>query len=71
MCFFEVSQPSVSTVKQDTGITAKDLVEQTNSKEPESPVYGGTEDTYSKAKGKSALKIDRVNTTQSYNPLTL
>ena len=71
MCFFEVSTPSVSTVKQDTGITGKDLVAQTDSQEPNSPVYGGTDDTYKKSKGKSALKIDRVGDSTSYNPLSI
>jgi hypothetical protein len=72
MCFFSVSQPKVETVKNTTtGITAQDLVPKTEAPEPESPAYGGTDDTYSKAKGKSALKIDRVGDSTSYNPLSL
>lgn len=65
MCIFKIKTPKVSQVET----TAKDLVSETTAEEPESPQYGGTEDTYNKAKGKSALRINKMN--QNYNPLGL
>lgn len=51
MCFFKVKTPSVA----NTQVSASQLVPETTTKEPESPVYGGTEDAY-KRKGRDALK---------------
>ena len=68
MCLFKVSTPKVSQIET----TAKDLVSETTSVEPEAPMYGGNEDTYTKAKGKNALKINKMTTTnQPYVPLGL
>lgn len=67
MCIFSVKTPKVSQIET----TAKDLVSETTSQEPESPLYGGTEDTYNKTKGKNALKINKQNQGQSYIPLGL
>lgn len=66
MCLFKVKTPKVSQVTT----TAKDLVSETVAEEPEAPQYGGNEDTYTKAKGKSALKINKTKN-QNYNPLGL
>ena len=67
MCFFKVKTPSVT----NTQVSASQLVPETTTKEPESPVYGGTEDAY-KRKGRDALKI-KLNTTSStgYNPVNM
>ena len=74
MCFFKIKTPTITTVTQDTGIssvTAKDLVPETTSEEPESPLYGGLEDSsLNKKKGKSALKVSRGAVGGGYNPLT-
>jgi hypothetical protein len=52
-------------------MTAKDLVPETQSEEPESPLYGGLDDeTLTKKKGKSALKVPRGSLGGGYNPLT-
>lgn len=67
MFFFKVKTPSVA----NTQVSASQLVPETTTKEPESPVYGGTEDAY-KRKGRDALKI-KLNTTSStgYNPVNM
>ena len=67
MCFFKVKTPSVANPQ----VSASQLVPETTTKEPESPVYGGTEDAY-KRKGRDALKI-KLNTTSStgYNPVNM
>ena len=67
MCFFKVKTPSVA----NTQVSASQLVPETTTKEPESPVYGGTEDAY-KRKGRDALKI-KLHTTSStgYNPVNM
>lgn len=71
MCFFKIKTPKITTVTQDIGMTAKDLVPETTSEEPESPLYGGLEDSsLSKKKGKSALKVSRGAVGGGYNPLT-
>lgn len=66
MCF-KIKTPSVA----NTQVTASQLVPETTTKEPESPVYGGTEDAY-KRKGRDALKI-KLNSTNStgYNPVNM
>lgn len=56
MCVFKVKTPKVSQIET----TARDLVSETTTTEPEAPVYGGTEDTYTKAKGKNRLKVART-----------
>ena len=71
MCFFKIKTPKMTTISQDTGVTAKDLVSETTSEEPESPLYGGLEDSsLKKKKGKSALKVSRGDAAGGYNPLT-
>ena len=65
MCLFKMSTPSVSPVS----VTGRDLVPETNQKEPTSPLYGGQDDTYNKTKGKSALMINKVSGSSSYNPV--
>lgn len=71
LCFFKVKTPKITTIKQDTGMTAKDLVPETQSEDPESPLYGGLDDeTLTKKKGKSALKVPRGSLGGGYNPLT-
>ena len=59
MCVFKVKSPNVSQI--DTPAT--DLLPQTNSVEPESPVYGSESP---KKKGRNALKID-LNSTGTTN----
>lgn len=69
MCFKmkmpQVKMPTVTT-------TARDLLPQAESKEPESPLFGDEEDTnftdIAKRKGISALKITPT-TTSNYNPV--
>lgn len=58
MCFFKVKSPSVS-------VPGSSLVPQTDAKEPDSPRYGGTEDVFSKKRGRDQLTIKRNGT---YNP---
>ena len=71
MCFFKIKTPKITTVTQGTGMTAKDLVPETTSEEPESPLYGGLDDSsLNKKKGKSALKVSRGAVGGGYNPLT-
>lgn len=60
MCF-KVKTPSVST----PSVSASQLVPQTDAPEPESPMYGGSEDTFNKRKGRNQLTIKRNS---SYNP---
>jgi hypothetical protein len=61
MCFFKVKTPSV----QAPQVPASQLVPQTDAPEPESPMYGGSEDTFNKRKGRQQLTIKRNG---SYNP---
>lgn len=72
MCFFRIKTPKITTIRQSTGMTARDLVPETTSEEPESPLYGGLEDSSlnKKKKGKSALKVSRGAVGGGYNPLT-
>lgn len=59
MCFFKVKTPSVQAP------TASALVPEVNSPEPESAMYGGSEDTFNKRKGRQQLTIKR---NAVYNP---
>lgn len=75
MCFWKTFKtPSVTYVtREDTGLTARDIVPQTTAEEPESPLYGGSsdDDTIKKQKGKASLKITRSPISSSYNPITM
>ena len=59
MCF-KVKSPSVNT-----DVSAAQLVPQTEAETPDSPEYGGTEDTFNQKKGKQKLTIARNGV---YNP---
>lgn len=58
----------VKTPKVNTDISGAQLVPQTDAATPDSPQFGGTEDTFNKAKGKKKLTIERNST---YNPTNL
>lgn len=60
MCF-KVKTPSV----QAPQVSAAQLVPQVETPEPESPVIGGSEDTFNKRKGRQQLTIQR---NAAYNP---
>ena len=61
MCFFKVKTPSV----QAPTVAASTLVPETTAQEPDSPIYGGSEDTFNKRKGRQQLTIKR---NANYNP---
>ena len=61
MCFFKVKTPSV----QAPTVAASTLIPEVNSPEPESAMYGGSEDTFNKRKGRQQLTIKR---NAVYNP---
>lgn len=63
MCFFKVKTPSVNT-----DVSAAQLVPQTDAVTPDSPEYGGTQDTFNKKKGRQQLTIARNGV---YNPTSL
>lgn len=66
MCFFKLKQPSVA----NTSVTASQLLPSTETKEPETYVAGGEDDsTMAKRKGRSSLLIKREQTNQGYNPV--
>lgn len=73
MCF-KMKAPSVNMPTVTT--TARDLVPERTSQEPESPIFGGDEDTptstnfadSAKKKGVQALQI-KPKTTTGYNPV--
>ena len=46
-------------------MAASTLVPETTAQEPESPIYGGSEDTFNKRKGRQQLTIKR---NANYNP---
>ena len=50
---------------QTPNVSASQLVPQTESPEPESPIVGGSEDTFNKSKGRQQLTIQRNS---GYNP---
>jgi hypothetical protein len=62
MCF-KVKTPSVNT-----DVSAASLVPETNAKEPDSPEYGGTNDTFNQKKGRQQLTIARNGV---YNPTSM
>lgn len=62
MCF-KVKTPSVNT-----DVSGSALVPETNAKEPDSPEYGGTSDTFNKKKGRQQLTIARNG---AYNPTSM
>lgn len=62
MCF------KVSSPKVNTDVSASTLVPQTESKTPDSPEYGGTNDVFAKKKGRQQLTIERNGV---YNPTSL
>lgn len=57
----------VKTPKVNTDVSAAQLVPQTESETPESPQFGGTEDTFNTAKGKKKLTINRNSTLNPTN----
>lgn len=63
MCLFKT--PKISTPQIQT--TAAQLVPSTSAEEPDSPQFGGTEDTFNKRKGRNALKINLDK--GGYNPV--
>lgn len=62
MCW-KIKTPSVNT-----DVSASSLVPETNAKDPDSPEYGGTTDTFNKKKGRQQLTIARNDV---YNPTQL
>lgn len=62
MCW-KIKTPSVNT-----DVSASSLVPETNAKDPDSPEYGGTADTFNKKKGRQQLTIARNGI---YNPTQL
>lgn len=72
MCW-RIPKPKVSSQYDANTVTGADLVSQTTSETPESPVFGGTEDTYNSVskKGKSGLKIKQDTTKPDYNPVNI
>lgn len=62
MCW---KMPKVST-PQPT-VQASTLVPQTDAPEPESPIVGGSEDTFNKRKGRQQLTIQRNSGYKSTN----
>ena len=63
MCFWKVSTPKVNT-----DVSAAQLVPQTDAVTPDSPQFGGSEDTFNKKKGRQQLTIARNGV---YNPTSL
>lgn len=51
---------------QTPGITASQLVPKTDAEEPDSPLLGGSEDTFNKRKGRHQLTINRNS---GYKPM--
>lgn len=70
MCW-KVSMPSIPKVET----TARELVPQTESKAPDSPIFGDSNDSFLnivKKRGTQALKIDARNTdkqSSGYSPI--
>lgn len=62
MCW-KVKTPSVNTA-----VSGASLVPQTDAPEPDSPEYGGTNDTFNKKKGRKQLTIERNGV---YNPTSM
>ena len=62
MCLFNAKTPKVAPLET----TAKELVPETTAQEPESPQYGGQDNT-NKKKGRDALKIPLVRGYQANN----
>lgn len=62
MCF-KVKSPSVNT-----DVSGATLVPETNAKEPDSAVYGGSNDTFNQKKGRQQLTIARNGV---YNPTSM
>lgn len=62
MCF------KVATPKVNTDVSAASLVPQTDAPTPDSALYGGTEDTFNKRKGRQQLTIQRNGV---YNPTSM
>lgn len=60
MCW---KMPKVQTTAPT--VQASQLVPQTEAPEPESPIVGGSEDTFNKRKGRQQLTIQRNS---GYNP---
>ena len=60
MCW---KMPKVQTTAPT--VSASQLVPQTESPEPESPIVGGSEDTFNKRNGRQQLTIQRNS---GYNP---
>lgn len=63
MCW-KISTPQVA----NTEVTASQLVPKTEAAEPDSPAFGGSEDTYNRKKGRKQLTIER---NESYNPTNM
>lgn len=55
----------VKTPKINTDVSAAQLVPKTEAETPDSPQYGGTEDTFNQTKGKKKLTINRNS---AFNP---
>lgn len=49
-------------------ITGMQITPETNAEEPDAPIYGGTEDTFNKRKGRQQLTIARG---KGYNPTNI
>lgn len=62
MCW---KMPKVSTPQLT--VQASSLVPQTDAPEPESPIVGGSEDTFNKRKGRQQLTIQRNGGYKSTN----
>ena len=65
MCFFRIPTPKVAPLQT----RAMDILPSTNSKEPESVLYGGQDDNPLKRKGKDSLKINPLSNNSGYSPI--
>ena len=67
MCLFSTKTPSVAPLQT----TARELVPEVQAKEPDSPEFGGENDSLSKRKGRDALKIKLGQAANSYKPTNI
>jgi len=68
MCW-RIDTPKVDNKYKVNDVTGADILPSTTSETPEAPVFGGSEDTFGKTKGKASLKIKPDTTIQNYNPV--
>jgi len=70
MCW-SIKTPSISTPTPT--VTAAELLPSTNATDPEAAQYGDANETFNKAKGRQALKInlDKDINSKAYNPTNM